>query len=112
MSIRTAVADGLADDPAVDLVSPRQLAGLGVYGFKPAVHAAVENQITAGYYGTGPHRKVFLHHPDWLALHRIPRRQLAAVTPGARLHMHLGANVGSALDVAHLHAHPIHAHIL
>src|SRR6185437_14431598 len=51
MPVRSAVADGLTDDSAVDLVTPQQISGARVHRLEPSIHGAVKNDVARGYHG-------------------------------------------------------------
>ena len=112
MTVGTAIAHRLTDDPAVHLESPQQLAGACIDRFEPSVHRAVEEQIRARHHAARPDGEILLVLPDGLARDRVPCGHLAAVAPRSGFHVHDRAHVRSPRDVADLHVLPVHAHVL
>ena len=88
------------------------LAGLRVDRLEPAVHRPVERHVARGHDGAAPHRQFFRNAPYLLVVDDIPCEELAALATGAGVHLHVGADVGRSLDVAHLEAFHVHAKVL
>src|SRR3954447_3551662 len=60
MAVGPAIGHRLADDPRGGLELPQDLTGFGVNGFKPALHRAVEHDISGCRHDAAPDREVLL----------------------------------------------------
>src|SRR5206468_1750369 len=96
--VRAAIRDRLADDAGAGLELPFELAAMRVHRLEPAVHGSVENEIACRNQGAAPDGQILLDLPGRLALHRIPRGQLAAVAARPGFHHHVRPDIRRAGD--------------
>src|SRR4051812_23345668 len=80
LTVGTTICDGLSDDPGPGLKFPKLFSAYGVNGFEPAIHRAVEDDVSGGCERPAPHRKLFLQYPDRFRVDGIPGGEFAEVS--------------------------------
>src|SRR6185369_6559334 len=93
LSVRALIGDWLADDPGAGLEFPKLLAGNRVYRLEPAIHGAEKDDVSRGHDCTAPDREFVLEHPDGFFVEDVPRRELAHVAAGSRIHAGVLADI-------------------
>src|SRR5204862_1740960 len=96
--------DRLGDDSAVGLELPQRVAALRVDRLEPAVHRAVEDDVSGRGERSAVDREALLHRPYFSALAHVPRDELSAMSARAGVVTQCGAEVGRAGDVVRLGA--------
>src|SRR6185503_5726028 len=113
LAVRTQIGDRVRHDAGSALELPQLGAGARVDRLEPAVHRAVEHHVAGGREHAAVDRELlFLGAPDFLALHRIPRHQLAVIAARPRVHLHARAEIRRAGDVVRLYPLVVHAGVV
>src|SRR5689334_20528644 len=92
---------------------PQLGAGACIERDEPSFERAVKYDITAGREHARINRQdLILDAPRLLRVSDVPRYQLSLVSPGAWVHLHVGAEVRSAGNVVRLDPFIVHTRVV